>query len=146
MKEALVYLLAITIAETITVTIEPLWGVISHIIVLTVIVLRSALNSRQIQQQLLLSLALVPLVRIISLSMPLANIPQIWWYPIIYTPLLVVTIIVARILHLRINDIGLTFRLSRVKLLRWLHGNWERLHCESPNPHSPPATGLSPLG
>ncbi len=36
MKEALVYLLAITIADTITVTIEPLLGIISHIIVLLI--------------------------------------------------------------------------------------------------------------
>lgn len=104
MKEALVYLLAITIAEVVTVTIQPLWGIACHIALLVALILHSALVSRQTHRQLLLSLALVPLVRIISLSMPLANIPQVWWYPIIYAPLLVAAIVVVRILDLSPED------------------------------------------
>ena len=67
MKEALVYLLAITVAEVITVTIQPVWGIVCHIIVLVDLILRSALAGKRAYQHLLLSLALVPLVRIISL-------------------------------------------------------------------------------
>lgn len=122
MKEALVYLLAITLAEVITTTVAPLWGIITHITVLVVAILHSALVSRQPQQQFLLSLALVPLVRIISLSMPLGNIPQIWWFPIIYAPLLIAAIVVVRLLGLRAKDIGLSFRLFKVQLLLILSG------------------------
>ncbi|MBA7657677.1 hypothetical protein ES703_65617 [subsurface metagenome] len=122
MKEALGYFLAITVAELITAIGEPVWGIFGHIIVLIAVILHSALTSRQPHQQLFLSLALVPLVRIISLSMPLANIPQAWWYPIIYAPLLVAALIVVRILGLRAEDVGLSFRLLPVQLVVGLSG------------------------
>ena len=122
MKEALVYLLVITIAEIVTVIIEPMWGIVCHIMVLVAVILHSALISRQTHQQLLLSLALVPLVRIISLSMPLVNIPQIWRYPVIYAPLLVAAVMVARILNLRAKDIGLSLGFFPVQLVVALSG------------------------
>ena len=122
MKEALVYLLAITAAEVVTVIIEPVWGMGCHIVVLVAVILHSALISGQTHQHLLLSLALVPLVRIISLSMPLANIPEIWQYPIIYAPLLVAAVMVVRILNFRAEDVGLSFRLFPVQLVVGLSG------------------------
>ena len=81
-----VYLAAITIAEVVTVFFMPLVGMVSHIIILAATIIHSSLTSEQTRQRILLALALVPLVRIISLSMALGNIPQIWWYPIIYAP------------------------------------------------------------
>lgn len=111
MKEALVYLLAITITEVITAIIHPVLGVVCHIIILVAVILHAALSRGQPRQQLLLSLALVPLIRIISLSMPLAAIPTIWWFPIIYAPLLVAAVMVMRILNLRAEHVGLSFRL-----------------------------------
>jgi len=111
MKEALVYLLAVTIAEAVTIAVGPLWGIVSHILVLVTVILRSASVHGQARQQLLLSLTLAPLIRIISLSMPLVDVPRIWWYPIIYAPLLVGALAVVRILNLRTRDIGLSFGL-----------------------------------
>ncbi len=122
MKEALVYLLAITIAEVITATIQPVWGIACHIILLAAIILHSALASGQTRRGLLLSLALAPLVRIISLSMPLANIPQIWWYPIIYAPLLMAGVMVVRILNLGARNIGISFGFFPVQLVVALSG------------------------
>lgn len=77
MKEAIIYLLAITVAEAVTVFVQPVWGMVSHAIVLVAVVVHSALPSDYRYRNLVLSLALVPLVRIISLGMPLVNIPQI---------------------------------------------------------------------
>lgn len=94
MIEAIIYLLAITIAEAVTVFVQPLWGIVCHAVILVAVILHSALASDYRYRHLVLSLALVPLVRIISLCMPLANIPQIWWYPIIYAPLLVIAAVV----------------------------------------------------
>lgn len=94
MAEAVAYLLAITIAEAVTVFVQPLWGIVCHAVILVAVILHSALASDYRYRYLALSLALVPLVRIISLCMPLANIPQIWWYPIIYAPLLVIAAVV----------------------------------------------------
>ena len=116
MIEAIIYLLAITMAETVTVAVQPMWGIIAHIIILAALILHSALGASYPHRPLLLSLSLVPLVRIISLCMPLANIPQIWWYPIIYVPLLAATVVVMRILNYRARDVGLTFNRLLIQL------------------------------
>ncbi len=122
MKEALVYLVVITVAEVITVAIEPVWGIVCHIMVLVALILHSALAGKRAYQQLFLSLALVPLVRIISLSMPLANIPQIWWYPIVYAPLLVAALQVIRLLGFSLEQIGLNFKRISIQLAVALAG------------------------
>jgi membrane protease YdiL (CAAX protease family) len=82
----------------------------------------SAVNISYPHRRLLLPLALVPLVRIISLSIPLAGIPQIWWYPIIYAPLFIACIVVMRISHFRAKQVGLTVGKWYVQLLIMLIG------------------------
>lgn len=122
MIEAVVYLLAIIIAEVVTVAVHPVWGIVGYIIVLVAIIWYPAVTDRYFPGGLILSLALVPLVRIISLSLPLANIPQIWWYPITYAPLLAAVIVVMRLLDLRREDVGLTFGSFPVQFAIGLSG------------------------
>lgn len=122
MKRALAYLLAITVAEIVTVTFHPLLGMVSHIFILGALILHSALTSQPAYRQLLLSLALVPLIRIISLSMPLAGIPQIWWYPIIYAPLLVAAWQVAHLLGYSLGEIGFQVKRLSIQLVIALTG------------------------
>lgn len=92
----------------VTVGVQPLWGVVCHVAILVVLVVHQATATRYPHRQLLLSLTLVPLVRIISLSMPLADIPQIWWYPIIYIPLITGAFLVMRISGYSREEVGLT--------------------------------------
>ena len=96
---ALVYLLVIILAELVTVITQTLvlWGIISYAVILAALILHSALAKEPAYRQFLLSMALVPLVRILSLSMPLVNIPRLWWEPIIYLPLLVAATQVVRL-------------------------------------------------
>ena len=122
MIEAIVYLLAITIAEVVTVAIQPVWGIMCHIIVLVAIIWYPAVTDRYFPGRLILALALVPLVRIISLSLPLANILQIWWYPITYVPLLAAAIVVMRLLDFKREDVGVTFGSFPVQLAVGLTG------------------------
>ena len=122
MKEAIIYLLAITTAEAVTVFVQPVWGMVCHAIALVAVVMHSALASDDRYRHLILSLALVPLVRIISLCMPLVNIPQIWWYPIIYVPLLAAAIVVVRILGHRAKEVGISFSSLPVQLAVGLSG------------------------
>jgi len=61
-------------------------------------------------------------VRIISLCIPLVNIPQIWWYPIIYAPLLAAAIVVVRIVGYRAREVGLSFSSFPVQLAVGLSG------------------------
>ena len=122
MKAAIIYLLAITTAELVTALGQPLWGLVCHAIVLVAAVMHSALTSDPRYRHLVLSLALVPLVRIISLGMPLDSIPQIWRYPIIYAPLLAAAIMVVRILGIRAREVGINFGLFRIQLAVGLSG------------------------
>jgi len=122
MREAIIYLLEITGAEIVTVIINPVGGIVYHILILVALVLHAALISKDTLQKFLLSLALVPLIRVISLSLPLASIPQVWWYPIVYAPLLVAALAVARLSGYRREQIGLTFRQVSIQLAVALTG------------------------
>ncbi len=123
MREAIIYLLAIVAAEVITtITAQPLWGTVCHIVILAAVIIHSATASEYRYREFILSLALVPLIRIISLAMPLANIPQIMWYPIIYIPLLAAAVMVVRILGYRAGEVGLNFRLLPVQIVIGLSG------------------------
>jgi len=122
MRDVIIYLLAITVAEVVTVTVQPVWGIASHILVLVAALLHPAIASEYRYRRLVLSLALVPLIRIISLSVPLVNIPQIWWYPIIYIPLLVAAVAAMRILGYEPKDIGFTVRVTPVQIAVGLSG------------------------
>ena len=116
MRAAIIYLLAIVIAEVVTTFYMPVWGIVCHIVILVALIMHSALASGHPYRELFLSLSLVPLVRIISLSMPLADIPQIWWYPIIYAPLLAASIVVMRILGYSAEQVGLNFKRFRIQM------------------------------
>ena len=130
MIRALIYLLAITVAEVIVVLLEPVTGlvtssiigIICHIIILFALIIDAALINRYFHERLILSLAIVPLIRIISLSLPLADIPQIWQYPIIYVPLLAATIVLVNILGYRLGDIGIRFGFLPLQLIVGLVG------------------------
>ncbi len=116
MSRALVYLLAITAAE-VTAVFQPLLGIAGHTVILVAAIVDSARMESHFQGRLVLSLALVPLVRIVSLSLPLADIPRIWWYPVIYLPLLTAAIILARLLDYKPREIGIATGFIPVQLV-----------------------------
>jgi hypothetical protein len=107
MKQAVAFLLAVTAAEVITVTVQPIWGIICHILLLAGASVYAAVIEEKSRQRLFLSLTLVPLTRIISLSMPLEYIPQVWWYPLVYIPLLIAAWQVKRINGFSYRQIGM---------------------------------------
>ncbi len=116
MMYALAYLLAVAGAEYLTVFVNPVWGVVSHVAVLAALIVHSSLARSQTQQRVLLSLALAPVVRIVSLSMPLAAVPRDAWYPFIYAPLLGAGLVTMRILGYKREQVGLVFRFSPIQL------------------------------
>jgi len=122
MLSALIYLLLITAAELVTVVLHPLLGLGLYICLLFSIIVQVARTNRFHPDRLILALSLVALIRIISLAMPLGNIPQIWWYPVIYLPLLIGAVIVARILEYTFKDIGLSWGKIPVQILIGLTG------------------------
>lgn len=122
MRRAVVYFLAIALAEVVTVALNPVAGAALYTALLLVIILDATIVNRYFECQLVLSLALVPLIRIISLSLPLLSIPQVWWYPAIYLPLMGAAAILAVVLGYRPRDIGLSLKGWPGQLLIGLSG------------------------
>jgi len=69
------------------------------------------------QANFYLTLALAPLIRIVSLSMPLGQLPQAFWYVLTAVPVLVAATAVARRTGLSFADVGL--RLPNGSSLPW---------------------------
>ena len=117
MIESVIYLLAIAGAEAVTVFFVSPWGLLCHIAVLTVVVVRSALGGAHFHHRLMLPIVLVPLLRIISLGVVALDIPGIWLYPTIYASLLVAAVVVVRILGYSTIDAGLNSKWLGIQLL-----------------------------
>ena len=112
----MVFFAVIVLVEVVAVFFNPLWGIIGHIAIMVGVILYSSLAGEKSGGRLFLALALVPLVRIISWCMPLANVPQVWWYLIIYVPLAVAAFMLIPILGYQLKDIGLTVKVNRLPI------------------------------
>src|SRR5881227_941054 len=85
----LAYSAAIAVAEVIGVLVGVIPALLCHAILLPVLLNHYALSDRAPYRRILPVLALAPLLRILSLSIPFGQVPQIYWYAMIGTPLLV---------------------------------------------------------
>lgn len=122
MKIALLYLVAIAAAEVVTALVNPLGGIVFHIVLLLGLIAHASFTATYPQEELYLALALAPLIRLLSLSMPLTKFPQIYWYAIIAVPLLVAVFAVMRRLDFHPRDVGLTLNWPPIQFLVGLTG------------------------
>lgn len=107
---ALGYLFALTGAEFLTLVINPQIGLWGYSALLVILILHAALIWRRPFYKFFLSLALVPLIRLVSLTMPLSGIPLIYWYLITSVPLMAAALLVARLVGFTPRQIGLPLR------------------------------------
>jgi len=114
---ALGYVAAIGVAELVTTLGDPRAGVLIHTVILSALILHAAFVAGDEQRGVLLSLCLAPLIRILSLSMPLENIGITFWYVIVSVPLLVASAVVARTIGLTRDDLGLRMGSVPTQLL-----------------------------
>lgn len=111
---ALLYLGAIAAAELVLALVNPIGGIALDIVLLLLLVLHSSLAGQQPSHKLYLALSLAPLIRILSLSMPLTDIPRIYWYVIVAVPLMVGAFLVTRRLGFSLREVG--FARSEISL------------------------------
>lgn len=104
------YLGVVSAAEVVTALVNPIAGILFHSVLLALLVTHAAVEDDPDIRRLLLPLTLAPLTRILSLAMPLTLLPQIWWYPVIYLPLAVGTLVVMRQTGLTWRDVGFNVR------------------------------------
>jgi membrane protease YdiL (CAAX protease family) len=117
MIEAFVYLLAIAGAEAVTEFSYPRWGLICYTVLLGIIILRAAQVNRLYYQRFILAVTLVPIFRIISISMNTLELPQLWLYLSIYALLLITTAVAARVIKYGPAEIGWRLRAPGWQLL-----------------------------
>ena len=123
MRLAIIYLVAITGAEVVTNYFElVLVGIICHVVILAALIVHSSLVAESPRGKLLLALSLAPLTRIMSLSMPLAQVSLIYWYLIIYPPLFLAAWVAMRRLNFRAREVGLNVNRLPLQLLVALSG------------------------
>jgi len=108
----LVYLILITVAEAITTLIEPQLGMVLHGMVLVILILHGSLIRRGVLRRFLILLCIAPLIRILSLSLPLQKIglPMIYWYMVIGILLFLAAFIASRVTDLSGKRIGISWR------------------------------------
>jgi len=104
------YILLIVVAEVLTSFVSPSYGLLLHsLILLSLLVVSSLKHGESSVSGFYLSLSLAPLIRIISLSVPLASFPRYAWYIIVNVPVLVATVAMMRVKGIGFKDAGVKF-------------------------------------
>jgi membrane protease YdiL (CAAX protease family) len=111
------YALAVTAAEIVTAYYSPLYGIAWHVVLLAVLLIHASLAYKQAVNLVYLALSLAPLIRIMSLSMPLIDVPPIYWYLIISLPLFAAAAYVMRLAGFKPREVGLTVGNLPLQLL-----------------------------
>jgi len=104
------YLGALVAGELMTAFQDYTAGLALHTLILFLLLFHASLVSRRDQSlsRLLAALALAPLLRILSLSLPLWHFTTLEWMSIISIPLVIACIATISTLGLRAGDVGLT--------------------------------------
>jgi membrane protease YdiL (CAAX protease family) len=119
------------LAEIVTVLVDSRWGVVGHAVILAFLVTQSGMSAfpvgsaaasaprsvERLRANFLVSLALVPLIRIVSMAMPLTQFPEWTWYGLIAVPLLAATWAAARACGYTRSELGLRLNLEPTALL-----------------------------
>jgi len=120
----LLYLALISAAEAITTLWEPQLGMILHALVMVGLLLHGSLIHRGILRRFLILLSIAPLIRILSLSLPLQKIglPMVYWYMVIGLLLFLSAYLASRVTDIRGNRIGWSWRTWPIQLMVGLIG------------------------
>lgn len=114
---AIIYLLFLTAAEIITALIDPWMGISFHAVLLAVMLLHTAVTWHDPSRRFLISLTFAPMIRILSLSLPLATFPLVYWFLITSIPLFIALLLIVRTLQFSADYVGLNMRKGLVQLL-----------------------------
>lgn len=107
-------LLALCVAEYVTAAVDPRYGLPLHVAILAAVIVVGASRESAAERELYWSLALAPIIRIGSLSLPLGQLPLLAWYPLIGVPIFTAAIVTARKLGYTPAQLGLTLRIEDI--------------------------------
>ena len=115
------YLLAATMGEIASVYV-PLLGLGIYAALLMCMLVHGVMAQNERRANLALALAPAPLIRLLSLTMPLFEFPQVVWYPMVAVPLMVSVWLTARQASYTRVDLGLRIGHVPSQLLLILFG------------------------
>ncbi len=112
---ALLYLTLLITAEFITNFINAGSGISLFIFILVALLLHFSVSRDNSLRRLLLALCLIPFIRIIGASVPVGEHRQIYWYPIIYSPLMLAAFIIISYLKISPAEVALTIKRQQIR-------------------------------
>jgi membrane protease YdiL (CAAX protease family) len=107
---ALGYLAAVAVAEFMVVLVEPRLGLVVQAVLLVILLAHAALSWERSYHPLLLGLSFAPLIRLLSLSLPLARFPLVYWYFITSVPLFIAVSLAMRVMGFSFQAVGVNRR------------------------------------
>lgn len=119
---AVAALVAITVAELLTTWSDPRLGMAVHGLVLVGLFIASTQTGWREAWAFVLSLAFAPLIRMLSLSLPLTHFPILFWYLITSVPLFAAAWVAKRSLGYSWRGLGLTLRGWQLQIVVGLSG------------------------
>ena len=118
----LLFLFALGIAERTVYFVDPVQGLFLHAGILVVLILYVSARWDQSQYRYLLGLSIVPIMRIISLALPLQYFPLAFWYGLASLVLSVALLMFAQRLEFTRLDLGINLKIFPVQFLVGLGG------------------------
>jgi membrane protease YdiL (CAAX protease family) len=140
------YAALIAVAEVVTTFLDPMFGLLAHSVILVSLLALPAFWRGNPSSGLFLSLSLAPLIRIVSLSLPLSYLPRYSWFVVASAPIFAATFALMRVQGWRFADVGFTIRRPLTQACVALSGvpfGVVEYHILRPEPL---AHGLSALG
>ena len=119
---AIIYLAGIAEAEALITLTSPTLGIGLHIVLLITAITLSAFVAEGSSHKLYLALALVPVIRIVTLAMPISEVGEILGYFLISIPILIAIIVAIRTIEFHPSDIGLRLGYPPIQAMIALTG------------------------
>jgi membrane protease YdiL (CAAX protease family)/DNA-binding XRE family transcriptional regulator len=100
-----------------TAVASPQLGLMMHALLLVTFTIHGAIGQRTSLGAFALALTHAPLIRLLSLSMPLLSFPQMAWYPLVSIPLLIALWLIVRQIGISRQALGLRLGYLPLQLM-----------------------------
>jgi membrane protease YdiL (CAAX protease family) len=119
---AVVYLIGLIIAEVSVTYINKEAGLVIEIVILFSLLLHSSMDVTYNYSVMLRSMMILPMIRILGLTIPLMQIPTLYWFPIIAVPLFAAVYTIMKSQGLTRKHVGLIWGNKKIQFLVALTG------------------------
>ena len=116
------YLMAIVAAEIVTAHYNVEYGLIIHTIILAALLINSSVTRSHNFSNLLRAMMILPMIRIIGLTIPLMQVKELYWFPVIAIPLFAASFVLMRSQKLNRKKVGLVLGNIPIQLAVALSG------------------------